>query len=106
MGVKSRFQLCAIAPLSLKRQVRKGEMQGNKSIQTALTYVFCKLIESVMLPNHLFLCRPLLLLPSSIRVFSSELEKEMATHSSVLAWRIPWKEEPGWLQSKWSQRVR
>ena len=26
------------------------------------------------------------------------LEKEMATHSSILAWRIPWTEEPGWLQ--------
>ena len=34
------------------------------------------------------------------------LEKEMATHSSVLAWRIPWKEEPGGLQSLGSQRVR
>ena len=28
------------------------------------------------------------------------LEKEMATHSSILAWRIPWTEEPGGLQSK------
>ena len=27
------------------------------------------------------------------------LEKEMATHSSILAWRTPWTEEPGWLQS-------
>ena len=34
------------------------------------------------------------------------LEKEMATHSSILAWRIPWKEEPGGLQSMGSQRVR
>ena len=33
------------------------------------------------------------------------LEKEMATHSSTLAWRIPWKEEPGRLQSMGSQRV-
>ena len=31
------------------------------------------------------------------------LEKEMATHSSILAWRIPWKEEPGGLQSTGSQ---
>ena len=29
----------------------------------------------------------------------NSLEKEMATHSSILAWRIPWKEEPGGLQS-------
>ena len=33
------------------------------------------------------------------------LEKEMATHSSTLAWRIPWPEEPGGLQSMGSQRV-
>ena len=33
------------------------------------------------------------------------LEKEMATHSSVLAWKIPWTEEPGGLQSMGSQRV-
>ena len=33
------------------------------------------------------------------------LEKEMATHSSVLAWRIPWTEEPGRLQSRGLQRV-
>ena len=31
------------------------------------------------------------------------LEKEMATHSSILAWRIPWTEEPGGLQSMGSQ---
>ena len=34
------------------------------------------------------------------------LEKEMATHSSILAWKIPWTEEPGRLQSIGSQRVR
>ena len=33
------------------------------------------------------------------------LEKEMATQSSILAWRIPWTEEPGGLQSMGSQRV-
>ena len=33
------------------------------------------------------------------------LEKEMATHSSILAWKIPWTEEPGGLQSKGSQSV-
>ena len=34
------------------------------------------------------------------------LEKEMAPHSSPLAWKIPWTEEPGRLQSTGSQRVR
>ena len=33
------------------------------------------------------------------------LEKEMATHSSILAWKIPWMEEPGRLQPTGSQRV-
>ena len=34
------------------------------------------------------------------------LEKEIATHSSILAWRIPWTEKPVGLQSMGSQRVR
>ena len=34
------------------------------------------------------------------------LEEEMATHSSILAWEIPWTEEPRKLQSKESQRLR
>ena len=34
------------------------------------------------------------------------LEEEMATHSSTLAWKTPWPEEPGGLQSMGSQRVR
>ena len=34
------------------------------------------------------------------------MEKGVAAHSSILAWKIPWKEEPGGLQSTWSQRVR
>ena len=33
------------------------------------------------------------------------LEKGMATHSSILAWRVPWTEEPGRLQLMWLQRV-
>ena len=34
------------------------------------------------------------------------VEKEMASHSSILAWKIPWTEEPGGLQSTGSQRVQ
>ena len=37
--------------------------------------------------------------------WEDSLEKETATHSSILAWRIPWTEEPGKLQSKEAQRV-
>ena len=34
------------------------------------------------------------------------LEEEMATHSSIPVWKIPWTEEPGWLLSKGSQRIK
>ena len=50
-------------------------------------------------------------LPASARGAGSipgsgrSLEKEMATHSSFLAWKIPWTEEPSGLQSTGSQRV-
>ena len=37
--------------------------------------------------------------------WENPLEKEVATHSSILAWIIPWTEEPGRLQSMGSQRV-
>ena len=42
-----------------------------------------------------------------VRSLSQEdpLEKEMATHASIIAWEIPWKEEPGRLQSMGLQRV-
>ena len=43
--------------------------------------------------------------PGSILGQEDPLEKEMATHSSTLAWKIPWTEEPGRLQSTGSQRV-
>ena len=45
----------------------------------------------------------------TLKIISNQedpLEKGMTTHSSILAWRIPWTEEPGGLQSMGSQRVR
>ena len=41
----------------------------------------------------------------SILGWEDPLEKEMATHSSILAWKIPWTQEPGGLQYKGFQRV-
>ena len=41
----------------------------------------------------------------SIPGLEDPLEEGMATHSGILAWRIPWTEEPGGLQSMGSQRV-
>ena len=45
---------------------------------------------------------------TQVRSLSREdpLEEDMATHSSNLAWKVPWSEEPGGLQSRGSQRVR
>ena len=43
--------------------------------------------------------------PVQFLIWDDPLEKAMATHSSFLAWRIPWTEEPGGLQSTESQRV-
>ena len=43
--------------------------------------------------------------PGSIPGSGRSLEKRMATHSSILAWRIPWTEETGRMQSMGSQRV-
>ena len=50
---------------------------------------------------------PPAMLETQVRSLSQEdpLEKGMATHSSILAWRIPWTEGPGGLQSIGSQRV-
>ena len=44
--------------------------------------------------------------PASISGLEVPLEKEMATHSSILAWEVPWTEEPGGLQSMGSQESR
>ena len=45
------------------------------------------------------------LIPGILGGQEDPLEEGMATHSSILAWRIPWREEPGGLQSMWSQKV-
>ena len=75
----------------------------------AITFKFCFLevryFQSVSFPGSLVVKN----LPSSagdmglIPGLEDPLEKEMATHSSILAWEIPWTEEPGGLQSMGSQ---
>ena len=67
-------------------------------LSTVLQIVSCvkipaQLSRASLRTVSLFLCNNLL------------LEKEMATHSNILAWRIPWTEEPGRLQSMGSHRV-
>ena len=55
----------------------------------------CALIVAQMVKN----------LTAMWEIWEDPLEKGTATHSSILAWRIPWTEEPGGLQSMGSQRV-
>ena len=58
------------------------------------------------LQEHIYLCLPVMQ-ETQVRPLGWEdpLEKRMATHSSILAWKIPWTEEPGRLQSVGSKRV-
>ena len=65
--------------------------------ELAQTHVYW--VHDAIQPFHL-------LLSPSPPAFNLSLEKEMATHSSFLAWEIPWTEEPGGLLSMGSQRVR
>ena len=73
-------------------------IENRKYIKTYcnLTLVFFRLrILTILVPLILLILEAVCLL----------LEKGMATHSTVLAWRIPWIEEPGGLQSTGSRRV-
>ena len=58
--------------------------------------------------NDLQLLQMQEILETRVRSLGSEdpLEESMGTHYSILAWRIPWTEEPGWLWSMELQRVR
>ena len=68
-------------------------------------------VRHVLVTKHALVAQRLKCLPERqetwVRSLGREdpLEKEMATHSSTLAWRIPWREEPGRLQSVESRRV-
>ena len=63
---------------------------------------YAKLRSSWPLPWAEFL----MLAPSRSLGPKDPLEKEIATYSTILAWRLPWIDEPGWLQSMVLQRVR
>ena len=69
------------------------------SCLTSHTYKWASLVAQTV--NHLPVVQE-----TWVRSLGREdpLEKEKATHSSILAWRIPWMEEPGRLQSMGSQR--
>ena len=79
----------------------------------ACVCVCAKLLQSWLLgfPSGLAVKNPLAMRePQEMQVRSlsqkDPLVEEMATHSNILAWEVPWKEEPGELQSMASQTVR
>ena len=63
------------------------------NVQFLMYYIICTCILYKK-HTHIIIC-----------THTNTLEKEMATHSSILAWKIPWTEEPGGPQSMGSQRV-
>ena len=65
-----------------------------------------ELTESLLLSFAFLVSQMMKNLPAMQETRVRSLEKGMATHSSILAWRILWAEEPGWLQSMGSQRIR
>ena len=82
------------------------------STPSQLTFYFCPIVQFVFFFFFLrhfniivlfYLCNFGLVLTACSHYFS---EKAMAPHSSTLAWKIPWTEEPGRLQSMGSRRVR
>ena len=72
-----------------------------------MTYWFGHLLQITVDSKVALVVRDLPANAGDIRDLGREdpLEKEMSTHSSILAWRIPWIEEPGRLQSIGSHRI-
>ena len=88
---------------------------GRAAAQVELCKVTCSLqilVGEFLISGSLNLAQMVKRLPTMwetwIRSLGQEdlLEKAMATHSSTLAWQIPWMEEPGGMQSMESSRVR
>ena len=70
--------------------------------------VFKRILERALFPGSSVVKDPPAMQKTQVQSLSLEdpLEKGMATHPSILTWRIPWTEESGRLQSVGSQRVR
>ena len=91
----------------------RGEREGGKEQAPFCPVALGRLTPGLSLSRLLFFLTfffswtVLLHFENQVRSLGREdpLAKEMVTHSSILAWRIPWREEPGRLQSMGSQRV-
>ena len=87
-----------------KRVMTFGNAKDNWDVGFRFSHTFIEFMASLVAQRLKHLPE---MWESWVRSLGQEdpLEKEMATHFSILAWRIPWGEEPGRLQSTGSQRV-
>ena len=87
-------------------QIDLGDSKALRELQSPLYFVGTLLYDMTSLVAQTVRRLPTMQ-ESLVQSLGQEdlLEKEMATHSSILAWKIPWMEEPGRLQSMGSQRV-
>ena len=87
-------------------QIDLGDSKALRELQSPLYFVGTLLYDMTSLVAQTVRRLPTMQ-ESRVQSLGQEdlLEKEMATHSSILAWKIPWMEEPGRLQSMGSQRV-
>ena len=93
--------------LANKSHVLKAAVLRTAEYNKGLSFMLCVCVTQTSLGAQTVKC-----LPATWETWvqsrgrEDPLEKQMATHSSILAWRILWNEEPGGLQSMGSQRVR
>ena len=82
------------------KRIKLASLRGKMDLVNLLLYLRASLVAQTVK-------RLSAMLETWVRSLGREypLEKEMATHSSTFAWKIPWTEEPGRLQSMGSQRV-
>ena len=120
------FVVQSLSCIQLFATPRTAAHQASLSLTISQSLPKFMSIESVMPSNHLILCHRTVSQTLAISWFfriylpmqetremrvqslgwEDPLEKEMATHSSIIAWKIPGTEEPGGLQSMGLQRVR
>ena len=92
--VSTGFDLKSPATLAPNKSIGLSfEARPHEPTSASFKLVFCSFLTSLSLQGI-------------EEVYSLAMEKAMAPHSSTLAWRIPWTEEPGGLQSMGSRRVR
>ena len=94
-----------LQPLSLQQTPEIMHTTGETAQQESSFFLF--FFPQIPLVGAQTVQNPPALQETRVRSLGQEdpLEEGVATHSSILAWRIPWTEEPGGLQSTGSQRV-